>query len=1499
MKAKIRKIIIVFSCFLLFSAGTVALVRPVYLRLTEKIQQIEEKYLNLLYEQTGLGVSYKSLSPSILSGINLRGVKIYDKSSGDSILSIKKVSIGYSLGKLLKKDLSHVFTKLKIIDVNFDYSGEKYPEVTEKLMKLFSQNQEQEQEMVEFTEDLVNQIKNGLFFLPFNVQIRNTRLHFAFEGNDISAVLNNIEIIKEGGVAISTNINGDVLAKLGALNNQSLGIKYNVNAKILNRVQDSSIFLSVDTHSRADYSLAKMEYLFRYGDGIFHLNSIQQTLPYDISFSYDMNKSQADVQISTDNLNPFALVKMPPLPSPMDKINGSRLSLDGGFSFNTKTLNYKWNAIGSVMLSRALIPSGERVVLNARGDNNDVIINSLHAYGEMLEASLSGTFNIPRLEPSITAELAHFTLPNGNQISGELYVEMQKGKYLAFIPQLFLGDKSFTAIQAKAGLGNNQIDFSFNMSDYAHYEYSTPAELSMEGLYQMGAGQEVQLILDVKNLFADSVLDAIAFCLDEESAASLMGARDMVSPFIMSTQIYLSTDFKDITYNSPYTIVANTKENKQALLLSFDGTQSSVQVSQLELLFNAIALQATINADIDLEEEQILFATNFNLNSIPYHLDGSFTEGHWLNITGNYGLDVMVNIGKELYGSAEYTNMPLSLGDFLFYSSLRTNFEYALEGKNFLENTFKIVLENFEIHENSGKIPFDPKISLGGKMDNKGLFIDSISYTDKSSSLFGSATADWTLNNSIIENINFNMKVDNPLSEEKVSLQANLNGANLNRGETVPDILDYKLLVTGDLSEIFMGRFIDNQYEDDTLNAFIRVDGTLRNPYGVLNIQRFRMDLNGYPINAGGLITFEMKDDQNWNLDLTNLYAYYNFVELTDLKGSMNLKKFTGNFSANAQLTMGEKDLKIPMKLAVENLSPQSNAFVPEVFKINLNSPAMTGSLLNEKIPLNVDIIRMNGMWTFTTNENIGANGYFTDKGDISLRINEKKPLHFNLAGNINILKNSLDIKVSDFYLDASKFSKYFNSSYFSLYSGQLDGSLEVSGVFTDPYLDGQINILNLDFNLPDFIPEHFTSKSFSISMTQDNILLDDCLFNIKHTDLVLNAEIILDRWSLDSLQFTAKTNGKDGIPIDAKVPLVSAKGNLGLDLSMSYNGNDLNVAGNVSLDNSEITVLDMSKMGSLQGNKNDSQQQPRNENKAASPAPNPIDVNADVTLIVGQKVHFVVNPIVRALIAPGTPINLTLNTAENLWTVKGDVVLRGGEVSYLNRNFYLKEGRIILNENQDAFDPNLTLRAETREHDEQGESVTITLSAIRQHVSNFNPSLYSTPAKSLNEIYELLGQAAAGDAEDVGGLMISALDYGVQVTVVRKLENALRDLFNFDIFSIRTAILQNAIKQGLNMDSNDEKVYSFSNYFDNSTVYIGKYFGESLYLDAMLHWTYDELAAESGDSATGLVFHPEIGLELSSPVANIRWNFAPDLGDLQNSWVSGNSITLSWRLSF
>lgn len=222
------------------------------------------------------------------------------------------------------------------------------------------------------------------------------------------------------------------------------------------------------------------------------------------------------------------------------------------------------------------------------------------------------------------------------------------------------------------------------------------------------------------------------------------------------------------------------------------------------------------------------------------------------------------------------------------------------------------------------------------------------------------------------------------------------------------------------------------------------------------------------------------------------------------------------------------------------------------------------------------------------------------------------------------------------------------------------------------------------------------------------------------------------------------------------------------------------------------------------------------------------------------------------------------------------------------------------MDETQNKFDPVITVRAETREHDTNGDPVTITLSAISQNISRFNAVLSSSPAKSESEIMEILGQIASGDASSVGNFLVAAGDYGVQVTLLRKIESALRDLSNFDIFSVRTTILQNSIMQGLNMNRASDNNSIIGNLFDNSTVYIGKYFGDDIYADALLHWTYDKTKLDSGGtSGNGLVFQPEIGLEFEAPFANIRWNFAPDLGELQQSWTQATSITLSWRVSF
>ena len=57
--------------------------------------------------------------------------------------------------------------------------------------------------------------------------------------------------------------------------------------------------------------------------------------------------------------------------------------------------------------------------------------------------------------------------------------------------------------------------------------------------------------------------------------------------------------------------------------------ENSLQVSQLELLYGGNSLNATLEADFSPVDKQAAFRTNFNLNSIPYSLSGTYALGEW------------------------------------------------------------------------------------------------------------------------------------------------------------------------------------------------------------------------------------------------------------------------------------------------------------------------------------------------------------------------------------------------------------------------------------------------------------------------------------------------------------------------------------------------------------------------------------------------------------------------------------------------------------------------------------------------------------------------------------------------------------------------------------------------------------------------------------------------------------------------------------------------------
>jgi hypothetical protein len=145
---------------------------------------------------------------------------------------------------------------------------------------------------------------------------------------------------------------------------------------------------------------------------------------------------------------------------------------------------------------------------------------------------------------------------------------------------------------------------------------------------------------------------------------------------------------------------------------------------------------------------------------------------------------------------------------------------------------------------------------------------------------------------------------------------------------------------------------------------------------------------------------------------------------------------------------------------------------------------------------------------------------------------------------------------------------------------------------------------------------------------------------------------------------------------------------------------------------------------------------------------------------------------------------------------------------------------------------------------------------------------------------------------------MNSTTDLLAQFSVVRRLERQVRNLLRLDMFSFRTQMLQNAVFRAAGLQDPVDRIGGVGNYFDNTTVFLGKYIGRDMFVQGMLSFQYDKNTPGLG--GTGLTPILDIGVELESPLFNIRWDFAPAHPENWENWnVSDNSITLIWSKSF
>lgn len=1442
---KFQAIKVRIAVFIILFVLAVFFVVPVHNKLTSLADNFVSSLTKKIENQTGLVISYSSLSPSILSTFSVQDIVIKEK-NGLEILTIKKTKVNYNLRDLINLNIQKGIQKITIDGIKIDVS-----------------------EMLEIAENFSFNQSSGDFdykqiktFIPGSIKLKNISVNYSDNQVTAEVFLHDLSLnnnLKKENIAF--NLESEAKAHLKTIN-EMISCSIGINGTIPDDFENSYCYLSFNNISNGEYKIDKINLMANYADKIIDLQTIKSVNPLFISANYNVEKGDVNLNLRTENLSPASVVSS----NQVNLRQFKNLLIDTNTKFycnvNNKTMNY--NSKGKVQLPDSIFPQSANVEYSLSGNEKKLNLERFDVNGPkcIADASLSYTFD--KMQVSGFAELPFFILDNGNAISTELYFDPLDKGFMVFSPQVFAGTKALTALQFSFLPQNDSYDFVFEAYDYSHSDIAEPGIIKIDGSY---LNNYLQGGISANGFYLDSLIDFGIQFASSELTDKLLPVKLFASDYILSGDVYASSDLKSISYSVPYFLVANTKKDNQFVMMAMNGNEQSIQLNQLSFILGKYAIEATASVDRNPDTNDMFVVADFNADSIPYHFSGTIMP-EVINVTGDYGTDIEFRFeeNQKMSGHVYFDGFPVKYGEDSIVFATESDFTYDTE------NGPTIAIKHFDAEGASAKYTVSPKLLMSGNVTKYGAQIDSIAYTDFYSALEGTADVMVNINDGIFDSVGLLMNVKNPLSEEAIIMDATISNPEhlYFDAKSLSDSLYINSQIQ--INNFSLNRISSVKNDNNLLTGSLFASGTLEHPYIALALDNLSLIMAGNFLKTWGSVTLEDKllSVNDFNID-------FQMLKIDDLKGHFSLDNFEGLATASIDSMFNGKNLHVPLKLQVSNTVKQPEKLLPDSTLITLSSDEINGSIITKPFGFDISAMYSNGIFNLFSSDNLGLFGTIGNDGSMQVSVNSKNYFSFNVSGFSN--SNDTNVEVQNINVNLSNvFSCFDIKDFLVVDTGTLEGAVTILNSFDDPVLFGTLLVSDPSIKLPTIIPNKISAPETLITIANNEIQVQDTEYFVKGSNSAnVGCTVYMNKWNVDHTDVTVRTSSKDAVKVAMVTPGVSLIGDIICNLKLEIEAKDLNVTGSIAGENIDLT----SNLSSV----------------STSDFSSDSNVRADLDIILGNHASLNLDPLLRAVFVPNTHINLKMDQEENLYEIDGELKIKSGDIAYLNRNFYIKEGSIKFNK-EDVTNPLVTINAETRERDDEGQMVTILLSVENQYLLNFTPKFSSIPAKSENELRLLLGQIIVADSNTAANFIFAAGDYAIQTAVIRKAENKLREVMNFDIFSLRTNVLQNAYILNTTVNSNNR--ITFSNFLDNSTVYMGKYFGSNIYLDFMFHINYENYAGKGFMSSENLIYQPELGLEMESPFGNIRWNIAPDINALmKNRFVPSTSVTLSWKFTY
>jgi len=1438
-------------------------VYPLHKQLTYYAQNSAVKFKTQMEEEIGLKISYKRLSPSILSTLVVSGITV-NNLDNEKIVTIEKTKISFKLFRLLKGDFQRGFSSVTIDGVDIDIT--ELVDFINFITEKFSNSQNENQ----------FDIENLTSVIPQNIKLKNISVSYTNEDLTASVTLKEVGI--DNNVKRSAlNLDLTSVVKL-QLNKVRKNISCNLDATgtLFKSLDNSSLSIKLQNLTEGTYKLSKLAMLLSYADKVVDVHTIQSTNPISIDAQYDFSKQKANARVRTQTFSPITVL------SSMNSDAAKQLKLFKDFLIDTDTsatfdlsdienpdINYK--SRGYVYVPNEIFPQGATVEYGLKGNEDKIDIEKLNVTGPNCNAAAQLSLVFKTLQANGFIELPYFVLPNGNILSTEVYVDALTKGFMVFSPQTFVGNKALTAIQLSVMPEEDSYDFVFEATDYSHFENGDPGEIKIDGSYLVKS-QYLQASASLLSFFADSLVDFGIEGAPSEVTQTLTNVRNFVEPYVISADAYFSTNFKTFSFNVPYVLIANTQGENQVLMVSANGNNDSIQLNQLSLVYGKFATSASGSLDINSETKDMFYTVDFNASSVPYHFSGSIMK-EIVTLSGDYSTDGEVRFtkNKDINGHLIFENLPFLYGDKSFVFTIDSDFVYDQE------NGPNVNINRLSLEAVNSAHTISPKLNAAGNITKYGAQLTSVGYTDFYSSLVGTADVTLNINNEVFDSAGLILNLKNPLSDESISLDANVSNPDMVALNAETIMKSLYLSAQLQVNNLSLNRISNSNNAANLLTASLFATGTLEHPFVSLNMEEASILLGSNFLSVNGNATLEDK-----TVSISDFKVSFAALNFTDIQAVASLEDMNASASCNFEMQAGQKSLVIPIDLKLSETVLGKDGKTPESFVLEASTKKVSGSLIKNPFNFGLTALYSDGNCVILSTDNVGLTGNFYKPGMIQATM---KNNFANIDMFANFAKEDTIIDLTNINVNlANMFSNINLDDYVQIKSGVVEGNFAIKGRLDDPDLEGILQVRNPVAKVPFIFDKDLSSSQVVIQGISNEIHLLDATYKLNNTDKIQTGlDLSFNKGALNQMDVRLKSYKKELVPMNVKLPWLKVSGDFSynLDLNLSLDDKLMKLNGKVFSENFDVN----SNIYSIAANVG--------ENETGEP----MNVLMNLDCNLGTHASITFDPLLRCVFVPNTHVIVQIDSAANIYNIDGLFNLRAGDIAYLNRSFYIKSGSIKLNPS-DLGNPQITFNAETRERDSSGQNIKIMLSAENQYLLSLKPKISSNPPKSELELQSLLGQIVAADSENASNFLFAAGDYAVQSLLFRQTENKLRDLLNFDIFSLRTNVLQNALN--LSVANNPSQDYSFGNLFDNSTVYIGKYLGSSLYFDAMLQVSFEDSIVRNITAPGALVLQPEIGLELESPFGNIRWNFAPDIEALKNNqYVPASSVSLLWKFTF